>query len=87
MKQFKKIVAANGKYTDSAGQEKTRYVTVGKAFMRDDNSVTLKIDAMPAGGEWNGWLNLAWTPRRGSAESHAAPAALAPTVAESDIPF
>ena len=32
MKQFKKIVAANGKYTDSAGQEKTRYVTVGKAF-------------------------------------------------------
>ena len=86
MKQFKKIVAANGKYTDSAGQEKTRYVTVGKAFMRDDNSVTLKIDAMPVGGEWNGWLNL-YDLDEGQQKAKPAQAAPAPTVAESDIPF
>ena len=85
MKQFKKIVAANGKYTDSAGQEKTRYVTVGKAFVRDDNSVTLKIDAMPVGGEWNGWLNLYDLDEDRAPKP--APAAPQPTVAESDIPF
>lgn len=86
MKQFKKIVAANGKYTDSAGQEKTRYITVGKAFVRDDNSVTLKIDAMPVGGEWNGWLNL-YDLDEDRQQAKPAPAAPQPTVAESDIPF
>lgn len=85
MKQFKKIVAANGKYTDSAGQEKTRYVTVGKAFMRDDNSVTLKIDSMPVGGEWNGWLNL-YDLDEGQ-KGKPAQAAPAPSVPETDIPF
>jgi hypothetical protein len=58
MKQFKKVVASNGKYTDSQGNEKNRYITVGKAFLRDDKSVTIKIDAMPVGPEFNGWLNL-----------------------------
>lgn len=85
MKQFKKIVAANGKYTDAAGQEKTRYVTVGKAFMRDDNSVTLKIDSMPVGGEWNGWLNL--YDLDDGQQAKPAQAAPAPSVPETDIPF
>ena len=85
MKQFKKIVAANGKYTDSAGQEKTRYVTVGKAFMREDNSVTLKIDSMPVGGEWNGWLNL--YDLDDGQQARPAQAAPAPSVPETDIPF
>ena len=86
MKQFKKIVAANGKYTDSAGQEKTRYVTVGKAFLRDDNSVTLKIDSMPVGGEWNGWLSL-YDLDDGQQKAAPAKAAPAPSVPENDIPF
>jgi hypothetical protein len=58
MKQFKKVVASNGKYTDSQGQEKNRYITVGRAFLRDDKSVCIKIDAMPVGPEFTGWLNL-----------------------------
>jgi hypothetical protein len=86
MKQFKKIVAANGKYTDSAGQEKTRYITVGKAFLRDDNSVTLKIDSMPVGGEWNGWLSL-YDLDEGRQGGQSAPSAPAPSVAETDLPF
>lgn len=86
MKQFKKIVAANGKYTDAAGQEKTRYVTVGKAFIRDDNSVTLKIDSMPVGGEWNGWLNL-YDLEENRQGGQSAPSAPAPSVAETDLPF
>ena len=58
MKQFKKVVATIGKYTDANGQEKNRYHTVGKAFIRDDKSVSIKVDAMPVGPEFSGWLNL-----------------------------
>jgi hypothetical protein len=58
MKQFKKVVASNGKYKDSQGQEKNRYITVGRAFIREDKSVCIKLDSMPVGPEFSGWLNL-----------------------------
>ena len=58
MKQFKKVVATVGKYTYANGQEKNRYVTVGRAFIRDDKSVSIKVDSMPVGPESSGWLNL-----------------------------
>ena len=87
MKQFKKVVATVGKYTDSNGQEKNRYVTVGKAFVRDDKSVSIKVDAMPVGPEFNGWLNLYdlddEQPRKAAPQS--APA-MAP-VTDEDLPF
>ena len=87
MKQFKKVVATVGKYTDSNGQEKNRYVTVGKAFVRDDKSVSIKVDAMPVGPEFSGWLNLYdlddEQPRKAAAPS--APA-MAP-VTDEDLPF
>ena len=84
MKQFKKVVASNGKYTDANGNEKNRYITVGKAFLRDDKSVTIKIDSMPVGGEWNGWLNLYDLDE----ERQQKPAGqAAPVAADSDIPF
>ena len=84
MKQFKKVVASNGKYTDSQGQEKNRYITVGKAFLRDDKSVCIKIDAMPVGPEFNGWLNLYDLDE----ERQAPAAASAPTSSvDSDLPF
>ena len=47
MKQFKKVVATNGKYTDANGNEKSRYITVGRAFLRDDKSVTIKSTLCP----------------------------------------
>lgn len=58
MKQWKKVVATVGKYTDANGNEKNRYVTVGRAFLRDDKSVSIKVDSMPVGPEFSGWLNL-----------------------------
>ena len=53
--------------------------------MRDDNSVTLKIDSMPVGGEWNGWLNL--YDLDDGQQAKPAQAAPAPSVPETDIPF
>ena len=84
MKQFKKVVASNGKYTDSQGQEKNRYITVGKAFLRDDKSVCIKLDSVPVGGEFNGWLNL-----YDLDEDRQAPAAAPAPAAkvDEDLPF
>ena len=85
MKQFKKVVATVGKYTDANGQEKNRYVTVGKAFIRDDKSVSIKVDAMPVGPEFSGWLNLYDLDEDRQQQSAPKPAA-APAAGE-DLPF
>lgn len=45
------------KYTDNAGQKKTRWVTVGKAFHSDRDGISIKFDTIPAGG-WDGWVQL-----------------------------
>jgi hypothetical protein len=84
MKQFKKVVASTGKYTDSQGNEKNRYFTVGRAFVREDKSVCIKIDAMPVGPDFNGWLNLYDLDE--DRQQAAAPAAPA-SVTGGDIPF
>ena len=88
MKQFKKVVATVGKYTDANGQEKNRYVTVGRAFIRDDKSVSIKVDSMPVGPELSGWLNLydLDEDRQGQAPARAAPAP-APAPVDDDLPF
>ena len=89
MKQFKKVVATVGKYTDANGQEKNRYVTVGRAFIRDDKSVSIKVDSMPVGPEFNGWLNLydLDEDRQGQAPARAAPAPAPAADIDSDLPF
>lgn len=88
MKQFKKVVATVGKYTDANGQEKNRYVTVGRAFIREDKSVSIKVDSMPVGPEFSGWLNLydLDEDRQGQAPARAAPAP-APAAEDTDLPF
>ena len=56
MKPIRKIVAITGKYTDAGGMQKNRYTRVGTLFKGDDNAISIKLDAVPA-GEWSGWLN------------------------------
>jgi len=85
MKQFKKVVATVGKYTDANGQEKNRYVTVGRAFIRDDKSVSIKVDSMPVGPEFSGWLNLYDLDEDRQAAPKAAPAPAAKV--DEDLPF
>ena len=57
MRAIKKAVVANGKYMKD-GQEKTRYLTVGKLLQRDDGSHCLKIDCLPVGGDFTGWVSF-----------------------------
>lgn len=58
MKPIKKAVAVVGKYTDKEGKEKTQYHTCGKLFQREDGSLSLKLDAVPVGLGFSGWLNF-----------------------------
>lgn len=58
MKRYKRAVANCGQYTTPGGETKNRYQNVGTLFKRDDGSVTLKMESLPVGGEWNGWINF-----------------------------
>ena len=86
------VVATVGKYTDRNGQEKKRYVNVGAAFENDKGQLSIKIETIPVGPEWSGWLSL-YEPKE---RSQGQPAAIgsAPAAAPAaggdfsdDIPF
>ena len=51
-------VATIGKYTDKQGNEKKRYMTVGKVFESEGGGLSLKLDALPVVPEWSGWLSF-----------------------------
>jgi hypothetical protein len=55
--KIKNLVASNGTYRNAAGEEKSRWLTVGSMF-QDGNKTTIKIDSIPAGNLWNGWLSI-----------------------------
>ena len=58
MKPIKKAVCVIGEYTDNQGQPKKRYHTIGRLMQDDKGNMSLKVDAMPVGGDWNGWINF-----------------------------
>lgn len=49
------VVAITGKYTNSNGEEKSRYVTIG-AVIETSKGLSLKLEAVPVG--WDGWAGL-----------------------------
>lgn len=53
------VVATIGSYKDrQTGEDKKRYINVGKVFTDDQGRQSIKMDAMPVGQEWSGWLSL-----------------------------
>lgn len=58
MKPHKRAVAVTGKYTDRQGNEKKRYTNVGTLFQYDDGGLTLKLDSVPVGEGWNGFISF-----------------------------
>lgn len=58
MKPHKRAVAVTGSYTDRQGAEKKRYTTVGTLFKYDDGNFALKLDAVPVGDGWNGFISF-----------------------------
>ncbi len=60
MASFKKYdaVCTIGKYTDRQGNEKKRYVNVGSVFEDEQGRLSLKMDVIPVGLEWSGWISM-----------------------------
>ena len=49
---------STGTYTDSQGQEKKRWVNVGAVFEHDGGGMSLKLETVPVGKEWSGWISF-----------------------------
>ena len=58
MKAHKQAVAVTGSYTDRQGNEKKRYTNVGTLFQYDDGGFALKLDSVPVGDGWNGFISF-----------------------------
>jgi hypothetical protein len=50
-------VATVGEYTKN-GETKKRYMNVGVVFENDKGQLSLKLDALPTGKEWSGYINF-----------------------------
>jgi len=54
----KRAVAVTGTYTDREGNEKKRYTPIGTLFRYEDGNFSLKIDSVPVGPGWNGFVSF-----------------------------
>jgi hypothetical protein len=90
MTPYKRAVATTGSYTDRQGNEKKRYTNVGTLFQYDDGGLTLKLDSVPVGEGWNGFISFyeIEDKREGGSSSGAAGSREKPAAdLDDDIPF
>lgn len=40
------------------GKDKPRYHNVGILLIKDDGKMSIKLNTIPAGNTWNGWLSV-----------------------------
>jgi len=57
-KKIYDAVATIGEYKDRNGETKKRYVNVGSVFENDKGQLSLKLDAVPVGQDWSGWISF-----------------------------
>ncbi len=89
MELIKDAVVTTGKYTNNAGEEKSSYMTIGKLFRRDNDTLCMKLDSVPVGSEFSGWINFYDRKERSDVPAQAARApypSVSPNI-EDDIPF
>lgn len=57
MRKLGDVMASVGEFVDTDGRKAKRWLRVGVA-MRDDKSgsISIKLDAVPIGPSWSGWL-------------------------------
>jgi hypothetical protein len=51
-------VATIGEYTTKTGEKKKRYTTIGSVFEDNAGRLSLKLDCVPVGPEWSGWVSF-----------------------------
>lgn len=57
MKPYKRAVAVTGTY-EVRGETKKRYTNLGTLFQYDDGGFSLKLDSVPVGDGWNGFISF-----------------------------
>ena len=50
-------MARTGSYTDRDGNEKSRWTKCGVVF-ESSNGLSLKLESVPVGNDWNGFFSL-----------------------------
>ena len=83
MKKVKRLVGGAGTYTVD-GQEKTRWFPMGTLFKKDNGDLVIKLDGIPLGTDFNGWVNLFDFDDDGA---KPAPAPKPAASADEDLPF
>ncbi|MCW7555542.1 hypothetical protein NX722_23545 [Endozoicomonas gorgoniicola] len=64
-KHTKNLVATLDSYQDRQGQTRTRRLTVGRVFEREDGSEFIRLDCFPVQEpKWNGTVNIYPVKRR-----------------------
>lgn len=88
-KKIYDAVATAGEYKKD-GETKRRYINVGSVFQNDEGQLSLKLDTIPVGQEWNGWISF-YAPKPNGDRRESTPAPKresAPVVdIDDDIPF
>ena len=51
-------VVTTGEYTNQSGETKKRYQKIGVVFTNDKGQMSLKLDALPCGPNWSGFISL-----------------------------
>ena len=57
MKKTHDLVATVGKYQNKQGEQKKRFMNCGSIFTDSDGRISIKIDGVPVGPEFTGWLS------------------------------
>ena len=91
-KQRLDAIAVVGEYTTADGATKKRYSKLGSAFVNEKGETSVKLDSIPCGGSWDGWISLREPydqdkPARQSSEPARGNRRGASADFESDIPF
>lgn len=80
---------STGEYTDKDGNQKKRWQNVGVVFENDNGQLSLKLETVPVGNTWSGWINFFEPKERDTAPvtKHSAAKANAYVDDGSDAPF
>lgn len=66
---------STGSYTDRDGNEKKRWVNVGAVFEHDGGGLSLKLETVPVGKDWSGWISFFVPKEREASPPREAPKA------------
>jgi len=85
-KKFDAAVST-GEYTAADGTTKKRWMNVGVVFENDNGQLSLKLETVPVGPGWSGWISF-FTPKdKPMPEMNKHSEAKANAYVEDDIPF